>query len=96
MGRTRGEALPGRGVRVPPRTWAHISPVLSTEIRDLLLRVGAAADPRLAGPGEAWRVRLGGAVFTGYATGTIYCTGGLEPELGFIYQRITGKIESRG
>ncbi len=65
------------------------------EIQDLLLRAGAAPDRRLTGPGEAWRVRLGGTVFTGYESGTIFCTGGDEPELGFLYQRITERAASR-
>jgi len=47
------------------------------------------------GDREIWRVRLGKAVFTGYGTGTVYCTGGEEPELGFVYQQIDAAVRNR-
>ena len=77
-----------RHSRVPGRTWREISISTSFEIRNLLLWVGGAPDRGLEGNQEIWRVRLGKAVFTGYGTGTVYCNGGNEPNLAFLYQKI--------
>lgn len=59
----------------------------------MLLHSGAVADRNPVGNSELWRVRLGRAVFTGYGTGTIYCNGAYEPELGFVYNRIERLLE---
>ncbi len=81
-----------RRPRTPPRSWTGVPIPLSYKVRDLLVRAGAVEDRELSGTGELWRARLGTSIFTGYRTGTIYSTGGGEPELGFLYDRISGMI----
>jgi hypothetical protein len=71
-----------------PRTWREIPPARSRAIRDLLVQMGGVPDAQTRGTHESWRVRLGRAVFTGYTTGTVYCTGGDEPELDFLYTQV--------
>jgi len=63
-------------------------------IRELLIRRGAVEDRDLSNPHEAWRVRIDRVVFTGYRSGTIYCTGGTIPELPFLYASIAGVLAS--
>ena len=53
-----------------------------------MLRRGAVEDKDLKNPHEAWRVRIEKSVFTGYRSGTIYCSGGDIPELPFLYKSI--------
>lgn len=79
---------------VSPRTWRNIRSSRSFEVRNLLLRVGGIEDTDLKGNSEVWRVRLGKAVFTGYGTGTIYCNGAAEPELGFLYEQIEKSLRA--
>lgn len=76
-----------------PKTWRKVSQPKSFGIRDLLLKSGGVEDQELTGNAELWRVRLGRAVFTGYGTGTIYCNGVREPELLFVYGRISSLLE---
>ena len=64
-------------------------------IRELLIRRGALEDRDLSNPHEAWRGRIDRVVFTGYRSGTIYCTGGTIPELPFLYASIA-EILARG
>lgn len=96
MARSRGEPVPPvhHLAPAPSRTWRTATAAASLEVRDLLTRAGGVEDKDLAGDRETWRVRLGKTVFTGYDTGTIYCTGGREPELQFLYQRIAGLLRS--
>lgn len=77
---------------VPGRTWRAVPAALSFEIRNHLVHIGGSEDRRLHGEREIWRVRLGKAVFTGYGTGTVYCAGGIEPELSFVYQQIDAAV----
>jgi hypothetical protein len=65
-------------------------------VRELLLRRGAVEDKALTNPHEAWRVRIEGVVFTGYRSGTIYCNGGIIPELPFLYKSISEVLEREG
>jgi len=60
----------------------------SIQIRNLLVHAGGSQDREVCGVGETWRVRIGSAVFTGYRTGTIFCPGGYEPELPFLYSKL--------
>jgi len=83
-----GRVVPGAVRTVPGRRWRAPTPQRSSAVRELLVRLGAAPDSEVGGPYEVWRVRLGRVVFTGYSTGTIYCAGGSEPELSFVYQKI--------
>ena len=76
------------------RTWRNASSALSFEIRNHLVRRGGIEDRHLPGDREIWRVRLGKAVFTRYETGTVYCSGRGEPEIGFVYQQIDAAIRS--
>lgn len=69
-----------------------MSSQISDEIRGLLTKAGGVEDRILKGNQEVWRVRIGKSVFTGYQTGSVYCTGGSEPELGFLYQRIDALV----
>ena len=71
------------------RTWKWADPKTLAKIRELLLRRGAVEDKELKNPHEAWRVRIEKSVFTGYRSGTIYCTGGDIPELPFLYKSIS-------
>ncbi len=70
------------------RTWKHASREQLVAIRNLLVRRGATADKDLSSPHELWRVRLERVVFTAYTSGTLYCNGGVLPELGFLYESI--------
>ncbi len=76
----------------PGRSWRGLPPHRLTAVRELLLRAGGVADSDVTGPYEAWRIRLGRAVFTGYSTGTVYCGGGSEPELEFLYGRLDAAV----
>lgn len=78
----------GGRATIPPRTWREIAPAVLAEVHDLLCRAGARDDPEVRGEGEAWRVRLDRTVVTAYRRGTIYCSGGTAPELGFLYEKI--------
>ena len=71
------------------RTWRGASPDTLAKVRGLLLRRGAVEDEDLKNPHEAWRVRIEKSVFTGYRSGTIYCSGGDIPELPFLYESIS-------
>ena len=71
------------------RTWKGAGPEALARIRELLLRRGAVEDKDLKNPHEAWRVRIEKSVFTGYRSGTIYCSGGDIPELLFLYKSIS-------
>jgi hypothetical protein len=79
---------------VPTKTWREVPLPTSFEVRNLLSKVGGL-DRDLRGDNELWRARLGSSVFTGYQNGTIYCTGGLEPDLTHIYLRIDEKVRGR-
>ena len=76
------------------RTWKGANPEALDVIRELLVRRGAVEDKDLSNPHEAWRVRIDRVVFTGYRSGTIYCTGGTIPELPFLYASIAGVLAS--
>jgi hypothetical protein len=80
---------------VPTRTWREVPLPTSFEVRNLISKVGGGLDRDLRGENELWRARLGSSVFTGYQNGTIYCTGGLEPDLQYIYLRIDEKVRGR-
>jgi len=80
---------------VQGRTWKGANPEALEVIRELLVRRGAVEDKDLSNPHEAWRVRIDRVVFTGYRSGTIYCTGGNIPELPFLYASIA-KVLTRG
>lgn len=80
---------------IPDKTWREVPLPTSFEVRNLLSKVGTGLDSELRGESELWRARLGSSVFTGYQNGTIYCTGGLEPDLQFIYLRIDEKVRGR-
>jgi hypothetical protein len=71
------------------RTWKGATPQALVKVRDLLLRRGAVEDKDLRNTHEAWRVRIDASVFTGYRSGTIYCSGGSIPELFFLYKSIS-------
>lgn len=73
---------------VPTRTWREVPKPTSLEVRNLLSKVGSGIDHDLRTDAALWRARFGSSVFTGYVNGTIYCTGGLEPDLQNIYLRI--------
>jgi hypothetical protein len=83
---------PGPAGRTPSRSWRGVPGGRSLAVRDLLIQIGATADTELSGQSEVWRVRLGSATFTGYGTGTIHCTGGKEPELDFLYEKIASLL----
>lgn len=74
------------------RTWKGADHEAVAEIRELLLHRGAVEDKDLKNPHEAWRVRIEKSVFTGYRSGTIYCTGGDIPELPFLYKSISNLL----
>ena len=80
---------------IPTRTWREVPLPTSLEVRKLLSSVGGGPDREVRGDNELWRARLGNSVFTGYQNGTIYCTGGLEPDLQQIYLRIDEKVRGR-
>jgi hypothetical protein len=82
----------GPAARTPSRSWREVPQGRSFAVRDLLIRIGATADTELSGQSEVWRVRLGSATLTGYGTGTIHCTGGTEPELDFLYEKIASLL----
>ncbi|MGC2289103.1 MAG: hypothetical protein WA688_04525 [Thermoplasmata archaeon] len=67
----------------------------SFEVRNLLSKIGGGLEQDLRGVNELWRARFGSSMFTGYQNGTIYCTGGLEPDLTHIYLRIDEKVHAR-
>ncbi len=79
---------------VPTKTWREVPLPTSFEIRNLLSKVGGGIDRDLRQETEIWRARLGSTVFTGYQNGTIYCTGGLEPDLTHIYLRIDETVKA--
>jgi hypothetical protein len=58
----------------PARTWRRLSDSTSVQFRNLLIHAGGAEDREVLCNGEDWRVRLRRAVFTGYSTGTVYCS----------------------
>jgi len=79
---------------VQGKTWKGASSKTLAEVRELLIRRGAIEDKDLRNPHEAWRVRIEKSVFTGYRSGTIYCTGGDIPELAFLYESISEAVGS--
>jgi hypothetical protein len=80
---------------VPTRTWREVPLPTSFEVRNLLSKVGGGLERDLRNQSELWRARFGSSLFTGYQNGTIYCTGGLEPDLTHIYLRIDEKVRAR-
>ncbi|HLB68639.1 MAG TPA: hypothetical protein VJN63_09305 [Thermoplasmata archaeon] len=74
---------------MPGRTWKGAGPEALAKVRELLLHRGGIEDKELKNPHEAWRVRIETSVFTGYRSGTIFCTGGNIPELPFLYKSIS-------
>ena len=80
---------------VPTRTWREVPRPTSLEVRNLLSRAGSGIDHDLRSEAALWRARFGSSVFTGYVNGTIYCTGGLEPDLQNIYLRIDEAVGRR-
>jgi len=74
------------------RTWKGASPEALAKVREILLRRGAVEDKDLKNPAEAWRVRIDKVVFTGYRSGSIYCSGGQIPELTFLYNSISALL----
>ena len=85
-----------RRVQTSQKTWRGVAEIANSDVRALLARAGAVEDSDVHGNAEAWRTRLGRAVFTGYSTGTIYCNGGAEPELSFLYLQIDHIVRFRG
>jgi ribonuclease HII len=71
-----------------PRSWRRVGSADLAKIRALLLQAGASEDKVLRSPHEAWRLRYADSIFTAYISGTIYCNGGVAPELGFLYEKI--------
>ncbi len=71
------------------RTWKHASPEGLAAVRGLLVRRGGILDKEQTNPHELWRVRIERVVFTAYTSGTLYCSGGNLPELGFLYESIS-------
>jgi hypothetical protein len=80
---------------VPTKTWREVPLPTMVEVRNLLSKVGDGLERDRCGENELWRARFGSSVFTGYQNGTIYCTGGLEPDLQHIYLRIDEKVRGR-
>lgn len=80
---------------VPTKTWRAVPLPTSLEVRNLLSKVGSGVAVGGRTESELWRARFGNSLFTGYQNGTIYCTGGLEPDLTHIYLRIDEKVRSR-
>ncbi len=62
----------------------------------MLVRRGAIEDRDLKNPHELWRVRIDKVVFTAYKTGSIYCNGGVLPELAFLYKSIEQILGATG
>src|SRR5436309_5549983 len=58
------------------RTWKRISVDQSERVKEILRSHGGEADLEVKGQNEAWRIRLDEAVFTFYAKGTLYFSGG--------------------
>ncbi len=71
------------------RTWKRASPETLAAVRGLLIRRGGLLDKELSNPHELWRIRIERVVFTAYTSGTLYCSGGNLPELGFLYESIS-------
>ncbi len=71
------------------RTWKRVSVEDLGKIRALLVRRGAIVDKELTNPSELWRVRIERVIFTAYANGSLYCSGGNLPELAFLYESIS-------
>ncbi len=71
------------------RTWKRASPEGLVAARGLLVRRGGILDKELLNPHELWRIRIERVVFTAYTSGTLYCSGGNLPELGFLYESIS-------
>lgn len=80
---------------VPDKTWREVPRPTSFEVRNLLSKVGSGIEHDLREDAALWRARFGSSVFTGYQNGTIYCTGGLEPDLQNLYLRIDEKVRGR-
>jgi len=70
------------------RTWRGASTEGLAAVKALLSQVGASEDSNIKSSHEAWRLRLGGSVFTAYKKGTVFCNGGDAPELEFLYGKI--------
>jgi hypothetical protein len=71
------------------RSWKHASPEALRSVRAILIRRGAVQDKEVSNPHELWRVRIERVVFTAYANGTLYCSGGSLLELAFLYESIS-------
>lgn len=71
------------------RSWKHARREDLAAVRGLLIRRGGVLDKELTNPNELWRVRIERVVFTAYTSGTLYCSGGALPELGFLYESIS-------
>lgn len=71
------------------RSWKRASPEDLAKVRAMLIRRGAIQDKELSNPHELWRVRIERVVFTAYASGTLYSSGGNLPELSFLYDSIS-------
>ncbi len=71
------------------RTWKGADPADLAKVRALLVRRGAVLDRERTNPHELWRVRIERVVFTAYTSGTLYCSGGNLPEMGFLYDSIS-------
>ncbi len=74
------------------RTWKHARPEGLNAVRGLLVRRGGVLDKELSNPHELWRIRIERVVFTAYTSGTLYCSGGSLPELGFLYDSISAAL----
>ncbi len=74
---------------MPGRTWKGATPDGLARLREILLRRGAVEDKELRNPHELWRVRIERVVFTAYRSGSLCCTGGVLPELPFLYRTIS-------
>ncbi len=71
------------------RTWKGVSNAAAGQIKELLLSEGSTEDTELKGVSEVWRLRYEGSVFSYYASGAIYCSGGPSDKLVTMYERIS-------
>lgn len=71
------------------RSWKGATADALARLRPLLIRRGAIEDRELSNPHELWRVRIERVVFTAYTNGTLHCSGGILPELAFLYDTIS-------
>jgi len=71
------------------RTWKNVPEAAANEIKESLVSKGATEDTELKGPSEVWRLRYEGAVFTYYASRSLYFSGGASDKLEVIISRIS-------